>query len=72
MVETTRENKMKKKYKLKDYIEAIMMCWEYFLYILIIIGFIYAFFAYRYWLGGNNIKCMLAQDPAVCGAIINK
>lgn len=58
-----------KKYKFKDYVEAIMQCWLYIIYLLLIVLFFGGIFAYNYWLADGDIKCMLAQDTATCAAI---
>lgn len=57
---------------LKDLWVLFKAFWELAAYAFAIVCVLWLLFGWRSWLANGDVKCMFANDPAVCAAIKNK
>lgn len=56
----------------KDLITIFKVLWEMAAYVLVVVVVFFLLFGWRSWLADGDVKCMFANDPAVCAAVKNK
>ena len=56
----------------KDLITIFKALGEMAAYALVVVIVFFLLFSWRAWLADGDVKCMFANDPAVCAAVKNK
>lgn len=56
----------------KDLWVVFKAFWEMAAYVFVIVCVFWLLFGWRVWLADGDVKCMFANDPAVCSAVKNK
>lgn len=56
----------------KDLWVIFKVLWELVAYAFVIVCVFWLLFSWRWWLADGDVKCMFANDPAVCAAVKNK
>lgn len=56
----------------RDLITIFKALWEMAAYAFVVVFVFFLLFGWRSWLADGDVKCMFANDPAVCAAVKNK